>query len=151
MRALILAAVLLAAAPAAAEPPAQSLSDLAWLAGEWREVKDGRTVTEVWLPADGGVMPAINRTVRGGKAALEYMRIDEADGRVAFTAILPGQPPTRFPARLVSAEEVVFEKTDHDFPQRVIYRRCEADLCAAIEGTVKGEARRIEWRFKRVR
>ncbi|MDO9338223.1 MAG: DUF6265 family protein [Caulobacter sp.] len=149
MRALILAALLLAS-PAAAQPPAQSLRDVAWLVGEWREVKGDRTVTETWLAADGGVMPGVNRTVRGGKAAIEFMRLDEKDGVIAFTAILPGQAPTTFPATSVGPDGVVFENLEHDFPQRVIYRRCEADLCAAIEGKLGDAVKRIEWRFKRV-
>lgn len=149
MRALIVAAALLAATPAFAQ--SQSLQDVAWLTGEWREVKGDRTVTETWLPADGGVMPGVNRTVRGGKAAIEFMRLDAKDGVIAFTAILPGQPPTTFPATTVGDGEVVFENPAHDFPQRVIYRQCEADLCAAIEGKVNGAAKRIEWRFEKVR
>ena len=40
----------------------------------------------------------------------------------------------------------VFENLAHDFPQRVIYRRCGEDLCARIEGAMgKGQ----DWRYAR--
>ncbi|MBI1408255.1 MAG: hypothetical protein GC145_19255 [Caulobacter sp.] len=96
-------------------------------------------------------MPGIGRTTKAGKARVEFMRIDEAaDGGLVFTAILPGQPPTPFAARTLAADRVEFENLDHDYPQRVIYARCGADLCAAIEGEQGGEIKRIDWRYSRV-
>jgi hypothetical protein len=46
--------------------------------------------------------------------------------------------------------QAVFENLAHDFPQRVIYRRCDADLCARIEGTVGGQVQGIDWRYRRL-
>jgi hypothetical protein len=146
---LALAAALAIAAPAIA---ADSLADVAWIAGQWRATQgDGAVVTETWLPAEGGVMPGISRTLEGGKARVEYMRIDEKGGQIAFTAIVGRQPPTTFVAKSRTADEVVFENPAHDFPQRIIYRRCGQQLCAAIEGTMNGKLERIEWTYDRVR
>ena len=140
---------LFALAPGFAAEPV-TLDDLAWLAGTWRaQQSDGAVVTETWLPAEGGVMPGVGRTVRGGKAQVEFVRIDEKDGGLAFTAIVGRQPPTTFPARSATAEALVFENPGHDFPQRVIYRRCGADLCAAIEGMMNGRLERTDWRYVR--
>ena len=47
--------------------------------------------------------------------------------------------------------EAIFENPAHDFPQRVIYRRCGAELCARIEGTLQGKARSFEWRYSRMK
>ena len=38
----------------------------------------------------------------------------------------------------------------HDFPQRVVYRRCGVQLCAGIEGLAGGKALSITWRYDRV-
>jgi hypothetical protein len=146
---LALAAALSLDVPAFA---ADSLADIAWIQGQWRAVQgDGAVVTETWLPAEGGVMPGISRTLEGGKGRVEFMRIDEKGGQIAFTAIVGRNPPTTFVAKSRTADEVVFENTAHDFPQRVIYRRCGERLCAAIEGTMNGKLERMEWTYDRVR
>jgi hypothetical protein len=45
---------------------------------------------------------------------------------------------------------VVFENPKHDFPQKVGYQRDGADtLLAWIEGTDKGQTRRIEFPYRR--
>ncbi|MDB5472069.1 MAG: hypothetical protein JWR84_3629 [Caulobacter sp.] len=146
-RLLPVLAVLVLTTPAFA---ADRLSDIAWMQGNWRVTQDdGAVVYETWLPAEGGIMPGVGRTVKDAKAQVEFMRIDERDGRIAFTAVLTGQAPTTFVAKSRTADEVVFENLEHDFPQRVIYRRCDADLCAAIEGTINGKPERMAWRYAR--
>ena len=145
---LALAAAAVLAVPAFA---ADTLADVSWITGQWRATQgDGAVVTETWLPAEGGVMPGISRTIEGGKGRVEFMRIDEKGGQIAFTAIVGRQPPTTFVAKSRTADEVVFENLQHDFPQRIIYRRCGRQLCAAIEGTMNGKLERMEWTYDRV-
>ncbi len=149
MKALAVLAALALATPAFA---ADSLADIAWITGQWRATQgDGAVVTETWLAAEGGVMPGISRTIEGGKGRVEFMRIDEKGDQIAFTAIIGRQPPTTFVAKSRTADEVVFENAAHDFPQRIIYRRCSEQLCAAIEGTMNGKLERMEWTYDRVR
>jgi hypothetical protein len=138
-----------ALAPGLAATPT-GLADLAWLTGSWRaEQADGSVVTETWLAADGGVMPGVGRTIAGGKAQVEFMRLDEKDGKLAFTAIVGRQPPVTFPLKSARADELVFENLAHDFPQRVILRRCGAGYCPAIEGTLNGKLERMVWTYVR--
>lgn len=68
-----------------------------------------------------------------------------------FTAIVPGQPPTPFVLKSGPDDEAVFENARHDFPQRVIYRRCGEQLCARIEGVIKGEPASQSWTYRRLR
>ena len=103
MKALAILAALALTTPAFA---ADSLADIAWITGQWRATQgDGAVVTETWLPAEGGVMPGISRTIEGGKGRVEFMRIDEKGGQIAFTAIVGRQPPTTFVARSRSADD----------------------------------------------
>ena len=52
----------------------------------------------------------------------------------------------------VSDTSAVFENPSHDFPRRVGYRRLGADsLLAWIEGTQKGQPKRIEFPYHRVK
>lgn len=140
---------------AAAGALATGVADVArldWLAGTWRQEKDGVTVRETWLAPLGETMAGVSQTNRPGRPAqVEYMKITAQPAGATFTAILPGQPPTPFVLRPGKADEAVFENLAHDFPQRVIYRRCGDDLCARIEGMVGGRLRGQDWRYVRIK
>jgi len=144
-------AAMLAAAALSADA-ASDVAKLSWMAGGWVQDRDGGVVQETWLAPRDGVMAGVSQTNRPGrKPFVEHMTISAEAAGVTFTALLPGQPPTAF-VRIGSGEnEAVFENKAHDFPQRVFYRRCGEDLCAGIEGVVKGEPKREEWRYRRVR
>ena len=52
---------------------------------------------------------------------------------------------------MATTDSVVFEAPEHDFPQRVGYRRVGSDsVLAWVEGTMKGKTRRIEFPYRRV-
>lgn len=138
---------LLAAAALSAD-----VAKLEWLAGAWVQERDGGLVQETWLRPRDGMMGGVSQTSRPGrKPFVEHMTISTEPTGVTFTALIPGQPPTAFVMLPGPDGEATFENRDHDFPQRVFYRRCGEDLCAGIEGLVKGETRRQEWRYTRVR
>ena len=59
--------------------------------------------------------------------------------------------PTPFALLPGKDGEAVFERASDDFPKRVIYRKCGADLCARIEGTVKGKLEHQDWRYSRIK
>ena len=147
--AAILAAVL--ALPAAAAQPTR-LSDLAWLTGEWVQTTQKGEVRETWLPARGGAMAAVNQTLREGRTRqMEFIMLTETPDGLVYTAIVAGQPPTPFRLTSLEGGRAVFENQEHDFPKKIIYEPCDADLCAAIEGPMDGQTRRMSWRFKRAR
>lgn len=150
MRILALScAVFLAPAIAAAAPPPR-VADFAWLAGGWIQEKDGETVREVWLAPREEFMAGVDVTTSpSAKPSFEFMTLSVEPAGVTFTATLAGQPPTPFVLKPGGGEEAVFENMAHDFPQRVIYRRCGADLCARIEGTEGGRLRSYSWRYRR--
>ena len=56
-----------------------------------------------------------------------------------------------FTSVAVSDSMAVFENPEHDFPQRIIYRRSAADsLHARIEGPRNGQVRGVDFRYGRV-
>jgi hypothetical protein len=154
MRIVIAALALLAATPCLAREPAPaSFDDLTWMAGAWTQTDDrGVTTRETWLAPLGGAMAGVGQTTRpGGKTSFEFMSITTEAAGPTFTARIEGQTPTPFVLKPGPAGEAVFENLAHDFPQRVIYRRCGEDLCGRIEGVVDGQARAIDWRYVRVK
>jgi hypothetical protein len=141
-----------AAAPAiAAADGATSVEELSWLAGHWLSESGGRRSEEIWTDAAGGVLVGVHRDVdSSGQVAFEFLRITEQEGWIVYLASPGGRPATAF--RLVGTAErtATFENSEHDFPQRIVYR-LDADgvLSARIEGEVDGETRSSEWRWRR--
>lgn len=142
----------IALATSAQAAPADYLAKLSWLAGSWIEQKAATTTRETWLPPLGGAMAGAGQTnASGRKARIEHMTITAEAAGVTFTAIVPGQPPTPFVMLPGPDGEAIFENKAHDFPQRVIYRRCGEQLCARIEGTVRGQPAAQDWTYRRLR
>jgi hypothetical protein len=138
--------------PVAAEdgPPAK-LSDLSWIAGSWLQTKNGIDSEENWIAPKGEIMLGISRTVRGdGRTSFEYLRIAKTQAGIIYFASPQGRAATEFPLKAMEGKKVTFENEKHDFPQRIIYWLGEdGNLHARIEGTVNGQARGMEWQWKR--
>jgi hypothetical protein len=140
---------------AQATPSAMSVTidRVAWLRGCWEQVGAQRTVDEQWMAPRAGTMLGMGRTVRDGKL-LEYesVMIREDGGVLVYEARPSGQPPASFRMKDLSSDAVVFENAQHDFPQRVGYRREGADqITAWVEGTANGKPRRTEFSYRRAR
>jgi hypothetical protein len=140
---------------AQATPSAMSVTidRVAWLHGCWEQVSTQRTVEEQWMAPRAGAMLGMGRTVRDGKL-LEYesVMIREDAGGLVYEAHPSGQPPASFRMKELSNDTVVFENPQHDFPQRVAYRRDGADqITAWVEGTPNGRPRRAEFPYRRAR
>lgn len=130
-----------------APSPAQAATpDLAWLAGHWIRQEDARTSEEIWLPATRNLMLGINRTVHAGETrAFEFLRIELSATDTVYLASPGGREPTPFPLVSQTDASATFENPEHDFPQRIIYRREGDRLHARIEGEVDGEQRSMTW------
>ena len=130
---------------------APRVADLAWLAGCW-EAEGGEPGSEEhWLAPAGGTLFGISRTVRGGQTVThELMQVRErAPGDLVFIASPAGQATTTFTLVAHGQGSVTFENAEHDFPQRVIYRRDGDVLRARIEGTHDGKEKGIDFPFRR--
>jgi len=132
------------------ESPVQHLG---WIAGCWRQASGNRVVDEQWMAPRGGMMLGMSRTVRDDTVLVEFeqLRVTDRGGAAVFHAEPSGQPPADFVATVVSDSLVTFSNPQHDFPQRVIYRRRGRDsLIARIEGTRGGAVRGVDFPYTRV-
>lgn len=146
---VLLALLSLAATPTrAADCPVDTL---AWMTGSWSAMRDGVREEEHWMAPRANTMVGMNRIASSRKLrGFEYFRIESRADGVYYVSSPGGQPPTPFKLKECGPSHVVFEKLDHDFPQRVIYRRDHPDtLHARIEGTVRGALRTAEWTWTR--
>ena len=149
---LVLLCLILSSSSVLAEEKAFTINDLAWLKGCWSLNRNGREITEHWLKPAGGTMLGISRTLADGKTVeFEFMQIrQETNGEIFFIAKPSGQPEATFKMIKGSADEMIFENPQHDFPQRVIYRRqTDGSLLGRIEGISKGKERSVDFPMTR--
>jgi hypothetical protein len=133
-------------------PAPPGVEQLAWMAGSWKGDSGGAAVEEHWTAPSAGSMIGMNRTVFGGrKVSFEFLRIEARPDGVFYIASPGGRPPTPFKLKETSKEKVVFENPEHDFPQRVLYWRNGAELCARVEGKQKEKPAAEEWCWKPMR
>jgi hypothetical protein len=147
----VVAALLAGAADVAPAQERGGIQAAAWLQGCWESILEGRSVEEHWMAPRGDSMLGVGRTVRSGRM-LEYELIvlREKDGQLAYEAHPSGQPIATFPLTLEGDGLLLFENLQHDFPQRIGYRREGPDILIAwIEGQSSGKPRRIEFRYTR--
>jgi hypothetical protein len=149
-RVLLIVAALAASTPAAAQTPA-GIARVAWLQGCWERTAGPRTVEEQWMAPRGKTMIGMGRTVQGDRVVEhEFLILREQGEQLAYEAHPSGQPTAVFVSRTIDDNLVVFENPEHDFPQRVAYRRDGPDaLTAWIEGMMKGTPRRVEFAYTR--
>ncbi len=105
------------------------------------------------MAPSGGTMIGMSRTVvRDTTRSWEYLRIARVGDRLAYIATPSGQAETTFPLVAASDTLAAFENPQHDFPQRIAYRRVGADsLVATISGTINGRARASSFPMARSR
>jgi hypothetical protein len=138
------------------QPEDPALAPVAWLTGAWVAGNVGEPRTEEhWIPPSGGSMIGVNRTTMEGRTVFfEYLRIERAeDGGLVYLASPKGRQPAT-PFRMVDSSpgRVIFENPDHDYPQRITYRRKgETRLVMRIEGEADGTFRTSEWELTRTR
>jgi hypothetical protein len=122
----------------AAPLPAQSTS-APWMEGCWA---DGR-VQESWTRLRDGTLLGAGLMVRGdAREVSERLRLETARDRMTYIAEPTGQQRTRFPAVTANGDSLVVANADHDFPQRISYRRIGRDtMLVAVTGTEGGTPR----------
>jgi hypothetical protein len=152
LAALVLCARTTTARQATQPSPGDGLDRLAWMVGSWAADGGGTYVEEHWTPARGNTMLAVARTTRGPRTVFyEFLRIEQTGDAITYHGAPKGRhPATPFQMTEVSADKVVFENPQHDFPQRITYWRDGPDgMGAKVEGKDGKGAQ--SWVFKRVK
>jgi hypothetical protein len=123
---------------------------VAWLSGCWQITRGAEVIDEQWMAPRAGVMVGMARSVRGDKVvSTESTIIRVRDGRLLYEANPSDQTPATFTASTATAERVVFENPQHDYPKRVAYERHGADAITAWVDDGAG-GKRMEYPFRRV-
>lgn len=155
MRAWLMGLLVLAGVGGRAERDSRTgvtpLDQVRWLAGCWQLERGARTGFEMWMPPAGGVMMGASRTVAEGRVVeWERLELSEKDGHLVYTSLPSGQSQASFTSTLVTDSSFTVENLQHDFPQRIIYRRRGSDsLVARIEGPGRNGTRGVDFPMRR--
>ena len=137
-RLFVLAVIVWCGGALASGQEAPALGDLGWMAGHWVGGSEKVESEEFWTAPAGGVMVGLHRDVSGtGWSFFEYLRIVTTKQGLTYIASPRGTGTTEFVLVSLDGQYVVFENLEHDFPQRIIYRR-EGDRLTAWVTGMKG-------------
>ncbi len=125
------------------------MEQLAWMAGAWEGTMGKASIEEHWTHPAGGTLFGVSRTVVAGQTvAFEFLRIETRADGIFYVAQPGGRPPTDFKLTRLEKQEAVFENPEHDFPQRIRYRKnADGTLDARVEGQEKGKPAALDFHF----
>lgn len=144
-----LAALCACGGPATADQTVTGIAQLAFLEGEWGSTDGGNWSEERWSDAKGAMMIGTGRSGEGDALqSFEFLRIvTEEDGTIAYHAAPGGGEATRFALAEAGDNAATFANPDHDFPQRISYRR-DGDTMA-VEISLADGSNAIGWELQR--
>ncbi|MBN8702858.1 MAG: hypothetical protein J0M08_07320 [Bacteroidetes bacterium] len=123
-----------------------------WLIGTWHSTMDGSPFTEIWLKKENtyyGKAFILNNT---DTVFSETLRIEKIDNHWVFIASINHSAPTLFTLIENDTNTLIFENKEHDFPNKVVYEnKGHKNMIAWIEGKVKGETKKEEYLYTKVK
>jgi hypothetical protein len=124
---------------------------LRWLTGCWERRLIGTTQQENWGDGSGDTMLGFGKIVRNGAVFdLEFVRIYTKGDQLVYEAHPMNQTPAEFTALPPFGYTITFSNPQHDYPQRIIYRRITQDsIVARIEGRQNGRTRGTDFPYAR--
>ena len=132
----------------------EKVEQLQWLVGHWTNSTQERQSHENWTRENDSTLKAHSFTIVDNDTVFaERVSIQQNGEELYFTAIAYDQndnQPVAF--KMIASEKGVFtfENPDHDFPTRISYSNPVKDsIHAWIEGSVEGQARKVDFYFKR--
>ena len=119
------------------EVPRQALKKLDWILGEWEGGDEKGKFIESWK-ANGkeGYIGAGMTIDSGDTTFTEHLSLRNIEGKVYYIPIVEhNDGPVRFELTQLEERLARFENKDHDFPNRIIYRKVnDRTLHVRVEG-----------------
>jgi len=139
-------------APAAKTYP--HLEKAAWLIGSWGNTTPEGILTEKWKKENDSVYHGESYFVIGKDTVFsESIQLEESKGKLVYNVTVPGQnngQATPFELTSSTDTQMVFENTNHDYPNKITYNKINNDsLAAEISGMQKGKPATETFAMKR--
>ncbi len=124
----------------------------AWLHGKWIIDYGDTKIYESWKQETPTLLSGEGYVVAGNDTVVrEALQIQKIENVWVFIAKINDQNPVLFTSRQTPSDtKLVFENTEHDFPQRITYGSTETgNIYAVVEGNDKGENKKEEYNYQR--
>lgn len=126
----------------------RSVFEADWFLGVWQISGEHENRTyESWTKINENELSGINFKVNGSDTIIsETIKLIGDGTTLLYIPQVNGQnnnQPVRFTLKSVSENKIVFENSQHDFPQVIAYNKINPDsLTAEISGIVNGKERK---------
>ncbi len=152
---LFIVATVLIASCGEQKPEQTKLEKMEWLLGYWTYTSDEGSVTEAWLKADEQTLSGEGKFLdtTGKVLSTEHIEIQLKEGKLYYVPTVSNQNggmPIKFKETSFNDTSVIFENLEHDFPQRIAYKKTsDSTILAYIEGTIDSQTNRIEFYYEK--
>jgi len=127
-----------------------------WLIGEWQHQTARGILYERWKQTSNTSLAGKSYYLNNkDTTVLETITIKQDKQNLWYIPTVTGQnngKAVSFKLTEITIDKMVFENPEHDFPQKITYRRITADsLVAAISGMVNGKLKQQDFPMRRSR
>lgn len=131
---------------------AQKSDALSWMAGTWVIKTNRGDMIEKWSVVNDSTLQGKSMMVKapGDSSIQETIELHWRNKAWAYVPTVQGQnnnKPVVFPIIFLGREEFIALNPNHDFPQRIAYRKVKNQLLASIEGSRNGKYSKINFDF----
>jgi hypothetical protein len=137
---------------AAAKTQTTTVTNFDWLLGNWAMNADGVHIYENWTKAENNTYNCQGFVIKDQDTIVtELIKIEKIGQHWVYIAQINNNNPVLFTLTPASApNNVVFENTEHDNPQRIIYKNISSSrLFARTEAMVNGKLEADEYDYTR--
>lgn len=129
------------------------LSQVSWVLGSWVLETPGGVVSESWAAVSDSEYNGFSMMVspKGDTLFTEKLRMLSRNDTIWYMPTISNQnngKEVSFKGRELTANKIVFENPEHDFPQRIVYEHTsDTTVLAYIEGTKDGKYKKEEYPY----
>ena len=131
---------------------AQKSDAVKWITGTWVLKTNRGNLVEKWSFINDSTYQGKSLIVKapGDSALQETIELKFRNKAWSYVPIVQGQnnnQPVAFAIIFLGRDEFIAQNLNHDFPQRVAYRRVKNELFASIEGSRNGKYSKINFDY----
>lgn len=122
----------------------QKINVFQWMIGNWKIQTPQGTIVEIWQVKNDSTLQGKSLFVKstGDSILQETIEMAFRNGDWFYIPTVVNQnagKPISFKVIFLRVNEFISENPEHDFPQRIAYRRIKQSLYATIEGKRSGK------------
>ncbi|RQO31482.1 hypothetical protein DBR32_05850 [Taibaiella sp. KBW10] len=135
--------------------PKKQIDKAGWLLGTWKNETAKGTVYESWHRVNDTEFTGKSYLLEGKDTLIfESLKLVQEQRSLVYIPTVKGHNndlPVRFTLTKISDTDLVFENAQHDFPQRITYKKIAADtLVAEISGIQNGQQVKETFPMKKI-